>query len=268
MNIRWSAIKAILRQEVYVTRASWEVIFDIFIFTFANIVLFGFIANYLVAGSTTASGKLQVQSLVVAVVFWEALRISQYSASVSSMWNIWSHNLANMFIAPVRVTEYLLAHIIAATVKSAFVMVCAIALVAFLFDVNILGLGLGTVLFGYLNMIIFGTAIGLVLIGLVFQHGTKIQALTWGTIFMIQPLCAVFFPVDVLPGFLQPIAYAFPATYFFEWLRASYEGVAYGNVRLFAAFVFNIGWLLAAALIFTRQLAAAKRSGQLVRNDL
>lgn len=266
--MRWAPIKAVLRQEVYVTRASWEVAFDVFVFTLANIILFGFIATYLQRSGNDLSGRLQVQSLVVAVVFWEALRINQYSSSVSSMWNIWSHNLSNMFIAPIKVREYLAAHIIAATVKSFSILVFATVLVRIVFDINVLSLGLGPVLFAYLNMVIFGTAIGLVLIGLVFQHGTKIQAFTWGTIFIIEPFCAVFFPVNVLPGFLQPIAHLFPATYFFEWLRALYVHTPYHGLSIWAAFLFNLLYLGAAGLIFTRQLAAAKRSGQLVRNDL
>ena len=266
--MRWHAIKAVLRQEVYVTKASWEVIFDVFIFTLANIVLFGFIANYLVHGSGSVAGKLQIQSLVIAVVFWEVLRINQYSTSVSSMWNVWAHNLSNMFIAPIRITEYLVAHIIMATLKSMFILVTSVILVNYVFHISILGLGIWPVLFAYLNMIIFATAVGLVLIGFVFQFGTRVQAFTWGTIFMLQPFCAVYFPVSVLPTFLQPIAYLFPATYFFEWLRSLHERVGYSDLRLGAAFIFNLVWLVLACWIFSRQLAAAKRSGQLVRNDL
>jgi ABC-2 type transport system permease protein len=266
--MRWSAIKSVLRQELYVTRASWEVIFDIFIFTLANIVLFGFIANYLAHGSGSETSKLQIQSLVIAVVFWEVLRINQYSTSVSSMWNVWSHNLSNMFIAPIKATEYLAAHIISATLKSMFILVVATVLVRYVFHINILGLGIGPVLFTYLNMVIFATALGLVLIGLVFQYGTKVQALTWGTIFMIQPFCAVYFPVSVLPVFLQPIAYLFPATYFFEWLRAIHERAGFSSAHLMFAFIFNLAYLGVAAWIFSRQLASAKRTGQLVRNDL
>lgn len=266
--MRWSAIRAVLRQEVYVTLASWEVIFDTVIFTLANVLLFGFIAHYLAIDSSGGAQTLQIESLVIAVVFWEVLRIAQYSTSVSSMWNVWSHNLCNMFIAPIKVMEYLLAHVLAATIKSTIILVSSAILVAVVFNINVLDLGLGIILFGYLNMIVFGTAVGLILVGLVFQFGTKVQALTWGTIFMIQPLCAVFFPVSVLPAFLQPIAYAFPATYFFEWLRATYEGVAYSSGQVLAAFAFNLFYLAAACWIFSRQLAAAKRSGQLVRNDL
>jgi ABC-2 type transport system permease protein len=211
--MRWSSIKAVLRQEIYVTRASWEVIFDIFIFTLANIVLFGFIANYLAQGSS-GNNKLQIESLVIAVIFWEVLRINQYSTSISSMWNVWSHNLSNMFIAPIRVTEYLAAHIIMATIKSMFVLLCSMIMVNYVFHINLLSLGLGPILFAYLNMVIFATAIGLVLIGLVFQFGTKVQALMWGIIYVIQPFCAVYFPITILPTFLQPIAYLFPATFF------------------------------------------------------
>ncbi len=265
--MRWSSIRAVLRQEVYVTRASWEVIFDIFIFTLANVVLFGFIANYLAHGSGGDS-RLRVESLVIAVVFWEVLRINQYSTSVSSMWNVWSHNLSNMFIAPIRVTEYLVAHILAATAKSMFILICSGILVRQMSHINLLDLGVGPILFAYLNMIIFATAVGLVLIGLVFRFGTRVQALTWGAIFMMQPFCAVYFPVNVLPVFLQPIAYLFPATYFFEWLRALHEKTGYDANRLLGAFVFNLAYLGVACLIFSRQLAAAKRSGQLVRNDL
>lgn len=265
--MRWSAIKAVLRQEVYVTRASLEVIFDIFIYTLANVILFGFIANYLVRSSSQSS-RLQIESLVIAVVFWEVLRINQYSTSVSSMWNVWSHNLSNMFIAPIRVTEYLAAHIIAATIKSMLVLVISTVLVNYVFHISLLSLGIGPILFTYLNMVIFATSIGLVLIGFVFQYGTKVQALTWGTTFIIEPLCAVFFPVSVLPLFLQPVSYLIPVTYFFEWIRSVHEKIAFSSAHLLAAFAFNLFYLGLGCWIFSRQLAAAKRSGQLVRNDL
>lgn len=263
--MKWSSVRAILRQELYVTRASWEIILDIFIFSLANIAVFGFIANYL--GSIGIS-KLQVESLLIAVIFWEVLRINQYSTSVSSMWNVWAHNLSNMFIAPIKVSEYLAAHIIAATAKSMFVLLLSIGLAWYVFHLNIFSLGLGPILFSYINMVIFATAIGLVLIGLVFQFGTKVQALTWGTIFILQPFCAVYFPVSVLPGFLQPVAYVFPVTYFFEWLRALHERISYSTGHIVLASILNVIYLLAACFIFSRQPAAAKRSGQLVRNDL
>jgi ABC-2 type transport system permease protein len=260
----WRGVKAVLMQDAYVTKASLEVIFDIFIVTLINIMLFGFISNYFSEGSN----NLRAESLLVAIIFWEVIRINQYSISVSSMWNVWSHNLSNMFIAPIKVSEYLLAHFISATFKSLFVLISAIALAHYVFDINILDLGLFPVLFSYFNMVIFGTAVGFILIGFVFQYGTRIQAVTWGTIYLLQPLCAIFFPVQVLPVFIQPIAYTFPVTYFFEWLRALHAGETYSTLRILGAFCLNCIFLLVCSYVFSRQLAASKRSGQLVRNEL
>lgn len=263
--MRLRSVYAILLQDFYVTKASLEVIFDIFVFTLINISLFGFIANYLVQGG---NNKYQVQGLLIAVIFWEVIRINQYSITVSSLWNVWSHNLCNMFIAPVRMVEYLCAHIISATIKSILLMSSAIVLARLVFNLNVLSIGLFPVVFTYLNMVIFATAVGLVLLGLIFKRGTRIQALAWGSIYIIQPLCAVFFPVSVLPVFLQPVSYMFPITYFFEWIRAIHTGGSYSALKVAGAFVYNILFLIACSYIFSRQLASSKRTGQLVRNDL
>ncbi len=263
--MKWRNIHAILLQEWYVTKGSGEVILDIFVFALINILLFGFISSYL---SQAAGSPVQAQSLLIAVIFWEVIRVNQYSTSVSSMWNVWSHNLSNMFIAPIKITEYLAAHIIAATVKSLSIFTTAIILARFVFHLNVLSLGLYPLIFCYMNMVIFATAIGLVLIGLVFQFGTRVQALSWGVIYFFQPLCAVYFPVNVLPSFLRPFPYLLPVTYFFEWLRALHAHLSYGSGKIMIGFLLNIIFLIAGSYIFSRQLAAAKRSGQIVRNDL
>lgn len=258
-------VYAVLLQDYYVTRASLEVIFDIFIFTLINISLFGFIANYLVQGG---NNRYQVQGLLIAVIFWEVIRINQYSITVSSLWNVWSHNLCNMFIAPIRMVEYLCAHVISATIKSILLLSSALILARLVFDLNVLSIGVFPVLFMYLNMVIFATAVGLVLLGLIFKRGTRIQALAWGSIYIIQPLCAVFFPVSILPVFLQPVSYVFPITYFFEWVRAIHTGGSYSSLKVLGAFVYNIVFLLVCCYVFSRQVASSKRTGQLVRNDL
>jgi ABC-2 type transport system permease protein len=262
--VRWRNIRAVLLQELYVTKSSWEVIFDIFIFSLANLIVFGFISRYLTGGNNVHQG----QNLFISVIFWEVIRITQYSTSVSTMWNVWSHNLSNMFIAPIRIKEYIVAHIISAVCKSLFVLGIASVISRYIFDLNLLSLGIFPVLFSYLNMVIFAIAIGLVMVGLVFQFGTRIQALTWGFIFIIQPLCAVFFPVNILPPILQVVAHCFPITYFFEWLRALHDGVPYGMTTVGAAFAFNVLYLVVGCVVFSRQVAASKRSGQLARNDL
>lgn len=245
-------------------RNSWEIAVDVFVFSVVNVILFGFIANYLAKDSNS----LNAQSLLIAVIFWEIIRITQYSISVSSMWNVWSHNLSNMLIAPIHLVEYVTAHLIAAVSKSIAIFTISLIIARYLFGLNVLSLGFIPILFSYLNMVMFATAIGLVLVGAVFQYGTRIQALTWGVIYIIQPLCAVYFPVTILPAALQSLAYIFPVTYFFEWLRALHSGYAYDSAKIVLALGLNVVYTLFACYIFARQVTAAKRSGQIVRNDL
>lgn len=262
--MRWRSVRAILLQDFFITKHSLEIFFDIFFYSFASLIIFGYISLYLSQGNNIAVA----QDLLIAVIFWEVIRINQYSTSVSSLWNVWSHNTSNMFIAPLKTLEYLTAHIISATMKSASTFITASIIAYFVFKVNILSLGLFPVIFSYINMVIFATAVGLVLIGLVFQFGTKVQAITWGFIFLIQPFCAVYFPVNSLPQGLQWLAHCFPVTYFFEWLRTIHGGGAFSRYTILAAFLFNIVYLVAGAKVFSLQIAASKRSGQLVRNDL
>ncbi len=263
--MNWGNVKAILLGEFYFAKNSLEVALDVFVFSLVNVILIGFAVQYIAGSQTNAA---EVESVLIGVIFWEAIRITQYSTSTSTMWNVWSRNLSNIFIAPVRVSEYLVAHIISAIIRATIVMTCCLLIARYLFDISILGLGLGVVIFAYINMVIFAIAIGIVLIGLVFKYGVRIQAFTWGAIYIIQPLCGVFFPVNILPSFLHALAQYIPISHIFAWLRALHTGVAFQGSKVTIAFIFNILSLLAGCYIFSRLLQSSKRSGQLVRNEL
>src|SRR5215813_181173 len=104
MNLR--RIAAVLLQELFITIHSVEVIMDIFIFPFVNIVVFGFLSLYLRGSSQGIVG----QYVLLGMLLWQIIWIIEYSISVGSLWNIWARNLSNMFIAPLMMQEYILAH--------------------------------------------------------------------------------------------------------------------------------------------------------------
>src|SRR5579859_7455580 len=110
-------IKAVLLQEYFITLHSYEVIFDVFVFSLVSLLLFGFLSLYL-AG---AQKPLVAQYLLLGMLLWEIVRITQYSISIGSMWNIWSRNLSNIFIAPISVPEYLCAHTLSGIIKAVIV---------------------------------------------------------------------------------------------------------------------------------------------------
>jgi ABC-2 type transport system permease protein len=256
-------IGAILIQEFYITKRSLEVIMDLFFTSLMTVIVFGFVSRFLVGVLNAHTGSY----LILGMLLWEVIRINQYSLSVGSLWNIWSRNLSNLFIAPLTMKEYVAAHMLSGLLKTLFIfsMISAIAAAGFQFDILRLGV-LNLVLF-FTNLTIFSWSLGLVLLGVIFLVGTRIQALAWGLVFLFQPLTAAFYPVGVLPPAIQQVAYALPPTYVFEAAR---QALATGDVNwTYAAIAFgeNLVYFGLALQAFTLMFARARNTGQFARNE-
>lgn len=184
------------------------------------------------------------------------------------MWSVWSHNLSNIFVAPISVLEYLGAHILASAVKSlavfSFLSTCAFLV----FHFNILHLGIANLLLAFVNLSLFAWWLGIILLGLIFRFGTRVQSLAWGTIFFFQPLTAAFFPASVLPAILRKIAFALPPTYVFENARTALIKSGVNTSYTLKALALNIVYSIIAVFIFSRLFRKSKITGQFARNDL
>src|SRR5713226_4731031 len=106
--MRIERVRAILLQELYITKRSLEVIMDLFFTSVMTVIVFGFVSRFLVGALNANTGSY----LILGMLLWEVLRVNQYSLSVGSLWNIWARNLSNMFIAPLSLTEYVVAHML------------------------------------------------------------------------------------------------------------------------------------------------------------
>ncbi len=254
---------AIIRQEYYITKRSLEVIIDLFFFSSITIVVFGFVSKFL-AGNANATAAYY---LLIGLVLWEIVRVGQYSITVSVLWNVWSRNLSNIFVTPITAVEYLLALMLSSVIKSAVVLTILICIVRFVFGFDILRIGFGNLLLHYFNLTLFAWAIGILLTGIIFRFGTRIQALSWGFIFLFQPLSAALFPVAILPSSIQKISHLVPATYVFESARKNLTIPTTDWNSFFIAFVLNCIYLTIAFFFFFFLFKKSRQSGQFARNE-
>ncbi len=99
---------------------------------------------------------------------------------------------------------------------------------------------------------------------LILRHGAGAEALAWSVLFGLTPFSAVFYPVTVLPAWLQPVALALPSAHVFEGMRAALlDGIiAWGHLA--AAFALNVLLAGAAGLVFLRQFHGARVRGALL----
>ncbi|HYM68859.1 MAG TPA: hypothetical protein VEZ44_04625 [bacterium] len=260
----WSErIKAVLLQEVYITRRSLEVIVDLFYTSLITVVVFGFVSRFLVGVTNASTGSY----LILGLLLWEVIRVNQYSLTVGSLWNIWSHNLSNMFVAPLSIPEYIVAHMLSGLLKTLVIFcgICAIAAWGFHFD--ILRVGVVNLALFFANLTVFAWSVGLVLLGVIFQIGTRIQALAWGMIFLFQPLTAAFFPLSALPPGLRAIAYALPPTFVFEAARRGLDTPGTNWLFLGIAGAENLVYFALAAGAFAWMVERSRSTGRLARAE-
>lgn len=256
-------IYAVLLQELYITKRSLEVIIDLFFFSIITILGFGLTSVFLTGQIAGAPAYY----LILGLLLWEIIRIDQYSISVGALWNIWSRNLSNMFVTPLSMTEYIVSLMFSAVVKSILIFILLSLLTAGLFKFNIFNLGVVNLLLFFCNLTLFSWTIGLLLLGVVFLYGTRIQALAWGLIFLFQPLVATFFPVEILPKFIQPVSYFLPPTYVFEAARAALVSQSVNWTYFSIALFENIIYLVLGLIGFRLMLNRSKQTGQFARNE-
>ncbi len=110
-----------------------------------------------------------------------------------------------------------------------------------------------------------GWIIGVLTTSLIMRFGQEAEVLAWSMVFLFQPISCVFYPMEILPGWLQPIAWANPAAHIFEGMRAVLISGGDPRVNLAWAVVLNLLLLVAVVAWFYRTFADCKDQGRLVR---
>jgi ABC-2 type transport system permease protein len=139
--------------------------------------------------------------------------------------------------------------------------VTALAFALFSFNIYALGFSLAPFFF---NLVLTSCALGLFISGLILRHGLGAESLAFSLLFLLLPLTCVYYPADVLPFWLRPVAWSLPPTYVFEAMRhALWEGAFRGDLML-QAFGLNLIYLSAGFIAFRMFLRDARQKGALL----
>ena len=84
-------------------------------------------------------------------------------------------------------------------------------------------------------------------------------------IFLIQPLSGVYYPVTVLPAWLQPVAWSLPSAPIFEGMRAVLFQNTFRTDLLGHAILLNLAWMALATLVFLLLFRSARKRGLLLQ---
>ncbi|MEE9559898.1 MAG: ABC transporter permease [Acidiferrobacterales bacterium] len=264
---RWSfsgslrRIAALVLRNLYLLRRSWPRVLELMYWPTVQMILWGFITLFLVSNSSWVAQASGV--LISAVLLWDVLFRGQLGVALIFMEEMWSRNLGQLFVSPLRPSELIAALFIMSMIRT-LIGVGGAALIAIaLFHYSVFDLGLPLIAF-FVNLIVMGWAIGLLVSGIVLRYGLGAESLAWIGIFALQPLSGVYYPIDVLPHWLQYVAWLLPSSHVFEGMRAVLIEHTFRPDLLLNALALNVVYLAGGIVAFLLFFRAARVGGQLV----
>ena len=257
-------VGAMVSRYWYLLRSSWVRIVDLIYWPAVQMLMWGFLQVYIGQNASyfaSASGIF-----IGAVLLWDILFRGQLGFSISFLEEMYSRNLANLLISPLKPPEFVSALMIMSIIRLSIGMVPVTVLAIIVFGFNLWGLGLALAAF-FVNLILTSWALGIFVSGILLRHGLGAENMAWTLMFIFLPLTCVYYPVSVLPPWLQVIAWTLPPTYVFEGMRALLLTHVFRADLMLAAFGINIVLITLAIFAFLKYLQAARRHGSLLQGS-
>jgi ABC-2 type transport system permease protein len=254
-------VNAMVLRYWYLLLSSWPRLLELIYWPVLQIITWGFLQSYISQNDSffaRAGG-----TLIGAVILWDILFRGQLGFSISFLEEMWSRNLGNLMMSPLKPIEFLIALMVMSLIRLAIGVIPMTLLALFFFHFNFYSIGLPLIAF-FCNLIFTSWSIGIFVSGLVLRNGLGAESIVWTLMFVMLPLACIYYPVSVLPHWLQYVAWALPPTYVFEGMRALLiEGVFRTDLML-DSLVLNAVLFIASFLIFLALLRSAKRHGSLL----
>jgi ABC-2 type transport system permease protein len=255
-------VYAMLLRYLYLLRSSWPRALELVYWPTIQMILWGFMSQFLVTNSSWVARAFGV--LIAAVLLWDVLFRGQLGISMSFLEEIWARNLGHLFVSPLRPYEWVLSLIAMSLVRVLIGVVPATLLAIPLYHYSIFDLGLPLIAF-FVNLLVMGWALGLMICSLILRHGQGAESIAWLAIFVLAPISAVYYPVTVLPPALQYVAMALPSAHVFEGMRAVMFEHDFRWGEFVAALALNVVYLALGAAAFLYAFRGARRRGALLQ---
>lgn len=257
---------AMVLRYYYLLRSSWPRLFEMMYWPTVQLLTWGFLQNYIAAAGAAAPSRTGMAAgvLIGAVLLWDILLRGQQGFSFSFLEEMWSRNVANLLMSPLRMPEFVGAMMTISLIRLVVAMVPVTFLSILFFGFNLWSLGVALAAF-FAILIFFAWSVGLLVSGLILRYGMGAENFAWSLMFLIQPLGCVYYPVSILPRWLQAVCWTLPPTYVFEGLRGVLIDHVFRADLMAAGFALSALYFAAAAFAFSRLLVGARRAGSLLQ---
>src|SRR5271155_5543005 len=257
-----SRIGAIVLRMFYLYRGSPQRVFPLFIFVAIDILVWGFLTRYL--NSVSHADFNFVPALLGAVLLWDFLTRVMQQITMTLFEDVWTRNFLNLFASPLSTSEYLVGLLIVAIITSGMSLIVMLVLAQIAFGLSFLAYGAALAPF-LMVLFVTGIALGVAASALVLRLGPASGWLLRASPTAVSPVAGVFYPVTVLPGWMQAVAALLPPSYVFEGMRSVIAGNPPPWDRLAIGGGVALIYLVLAGLFFFAVYRSVIRTGLIAR---
>ena len=247
---------------IYLIRGSWPRIVELAYWPTLQMVLWGYITQFLVGHSDIIAQAFGI--LISGVLLWDVLFRGQLGVSMSFLEEMWSRNIGHLFVSPLRPIEFMFSLMLVSFIRTIIGLIPAAILAMVIFGFSLHSLGIPLIGF-FLNLIMMGWSVGLVVSGLILWAGLGAETMAWAAIFALAPICGIYYPISVLPTWLQDIAFFLPASHVFEGMRSILIENTFQPMLMLKAVMLNIVYMISSMGIFLIFFHLARKKGVILQ---
>ena len=254
-------ICALVLRHIYLWRSSVMRLVDSIYWPAVQMVMWGFMTQYLLPQASFVAQAAGV--LLSGLLLWEVVVRGNLSLSIAFLEEIWSRNLGHLFVSPIRSWELAAGIIVASLLRTLLGMIPVSLMAWAFFGYSIYTLGLPLLAF-FVILQMFSWSIGLAMSGLVMRVGQSAESFAWAAVFVLMPVSGVYYPISVLPHWLQVVAWGLPPAYIFEGMRSIMLEKTVHWDMLGVAFGLSAVYLVIGFQVFQWFFRSSRRAGSLL----
>ena len=259
--MRWHKIYALSLRHIYLIKSSFPRILDLIYWPSIQIFLWGFISKFFTLSSSYYNNTVGI--ILTAAILYDFLFRSSISYNMMFLEEIWSRNFTNLFIAPIKINEIIAALTLTAILRTMIGLVPAALLAIPLFGVSIFKIGIPLV-FLLLSLYIFGITLGLMVTAGLIRFGPAFENIAWASLFFLAPLGCIYYPIEILPDWLQLIANILPLVHIFEEMRNILINDVINVYQIIKSILISSAYFIFGVIIFYISYFGARKRGTLI----
>lgn len=202
----------------------------------------------------------EIMSMVITgLIGWRAVYHMQIETNLGYMDDYWRKNQPHLLISPLRIVDFIYAHLIAGFIKFAIVLAMYLVFAYSFFSFEIADMF--KFIAGISYLLFVGTTIGFIVLGFIILYKDKAISFSWAIPDLFVLLSGAYYPISIFPEFIIKFVHILPTFYGFELLKSM---VGLGEANYFGMILVGTVWFVFSIYFLKYCINKAKKEGKLV----